>query len=109
MGVQKVVMLLGDLEKKIIADGEEEQKAFEAYEDWCHNGAKDKGFEITTAKASIEDLTATIGKAQSDISTLSAKIEDLGNAIAENDGDLKAATDIRQKENAEYVVTEQEL
>jgi len=107
--VQKVVTLLGDLETKIAADGEAEQKAFDAYVDWCNNAGKDKGFEIVTAKSSIEDLSATIGKATADISTLSAKIEDLAGSTATNDADLKAATTIREKENSEYVVTEQEM
>jgi len=107
--VQKVVMLLSDLEKKITADGEAEAAAYAAYEDWCNNAAKDKGFEITTAKSEIEDLTATISKAKSDIMSLSSKIEDLGSSIATNEADLKAATDIRQKENTEYVAVEQEL
>merc|ERR1719450_184871 len=77
--------------------------------DWCKNAAKDKGFEITTAKSDIEDLTATINKAQSDIVTLGSKIEDLGNALATNEADLKAATQIREKEHAEFVATDQEL
>lgn len=61
--VQKVVTLLGSLEMKIIKDGEEEQKAFDAFMEWCSTGETDKQWEIKTSKSNIQDLTATIGKA----------------------------------------------
>jgi len=104
-----VVQLLGELEMKIIKDGEEEKKAFDAFMDWCKTGASDKAYEIKTAKGDIEDLTATIGKADSDISTTSSKIEDLGASISSDDADLSAATSIREKENKEYTATEKEM
>merc|ERR1719207_360676 len=90
--VQKVVQLLGELEMKIIKDGEEEKKAFDNYMEWCRTGARDKEYEIKTAKSDIEDLTATIGKADSDLATSASKIEDLGASINSNEADLKAAT-----------------
>lgn len=107
--VQKVVQLLGELEMKIIKDGEAEKKAFDSYMDWCKNGASDKAYEIKTAKSDIEDLSATIGKAESDITTSSSQIEDLGSSISKNDADLQAATTIRNKETKEYAATEKEM
>eukprot|EP00448_Togula_jolla_P002710 CAMPEP_0170611418 /NCGR_PEP_ID=MMETSP0224-20130122/23179_1 /TAXON_ID=285029 /ORGANISM="Togula jolla, Strain CCCM 725" /LENGTH=713 /DNA_ID=CAMNT_0010936853 /DNA_START=10 /DNA_END=2151 /DNA_ORIENTATION=- len=107
--VQKVVTLLTQLEVKIMKDGQEEVKAFEAYADWCKNGAKEKEFEIKTAESDIEDLSATIGKAESDTVSLASKVEDLSAAISTNEADLKAATDIREKEHVEFVATEKEL
>merc|ERR1719163_41047 len=62
-----------------------------------------------TAKSDIEDLTATIGKADADISTTSSKIEDLGATISKNDADLQAASAIREKEVKEYTATEKEM
>jgi len=107
--VQKVVQLLGELEMKIIKDGEEEKKAFDNFMDWCKTGASDKAYEIKTSKADIEDLSATINKADSDITTSSSKIEDLGATLSTNDADLKAASSIREKENKEYTATEKEM
>jgi chromosome segregation ATPase len=107
--IQKVVQLLGELEMKIIKDGQAEKKAFEEFMDWCNNGAKDKEFEIKTAKSDIEDLTATIGKADSDLATSASKIEDLGASINANSADLKAASGIREKEHKEFVTTEAEM
>jgi len=107
--VQKVVELLGSLETKIIKNGQEEQKAFDAYADWCRTGAAEKNFEIKTAKADIEDATATIEKSSSDIETSSTKIGDLAAAITTNEADLKAATNIRDNEHKEFASTEAEL
>merc|ERR1719324_468425 len=107
--VSKVVELLKGLQAKIVADGEKEDKAFDEYVDWCKTGAQDKAWEIKTAKAEIEDLTATIGKAGSVIETLSSKLEDLASSIATADSDLKAATEIREKEEKEFLANEAEL
>lgn len=107
--LQKVLQLLTDLETKVTADGERELNAYKEYAEWCKGSSRDKAFEIQTAKSDIEDLTATIGKAQSDVSAAVTKIEELGAAIAANDGDLKAATNIREKEQADFMSVEKEL
>lgn len=107
--VSKVLELLSGLEQKINKDAELENGAYTKFKDWCENGAKDKKFEIITAKASIEDLTATIGKAKADISSGGSKIDELAGDISTNDADLKAATQIREKEAHEFLATETEL
>jgi hypothetical protein len=107
--VSKVLQLLSTLEAKIKNHGEMELKAYQEYEAWCKDGAKDLGYEIKTAKADIEDLTATIGKATSDISASSSKIEELSSDTQKNTADLKAATSVRTAEEKEYVAAESEL
>jgi len=105
----KVVQLLSELEAKISKDGAAEDKAYEAYSAFCGKSAQEKGFEIKTAKGEIEDLTATVGKANADISAASSKIEELAGVISGNDADLSAATGIREKERAEFQAAESEL
>merc|ERR1719160_1274269 len=100
--VSKVVQLLADLEAKITKEGEVEEKTFKEYMEWCDDGHKDKGFEIKTAKSEIEDLTATIGKATSDIEAAKTRIEELSASISQDEADLKAASAIRAKESAEF-------
>jgi len=107
--IQKVVQLLGELEQKVIKDGESEQKAYEEFVDWCKTGAADKKYEIKTAKADIEDLEATILKEASVIDSSTSKISDLAASITGDEADLKAATEIREKENSEFVAAEAEL
>mmetsp|Transcript_60496 Transcript_60496/g.94116 ORF Transcript_60496/g.94116 Transcript_60496/m.94116 type:complete len:705 (-) Transcript_60496:59-2173(-) len=107
--VSKVLQLLSSLESKIAKDGDVEEKLFEKYMDWCKNAKADTGYEIKTAKAQIEDLTSTIGKAISDIDASSTKIEELAGSISQDTADLKSATEIRAKESAEFTATEEEL
>lgn len=107
--VSKVLQLLSSLESKISKDGEVEEKLFEKYMDWCKNAKADTGYEIKTAKAQIEDLDSTIGKAVSDISAASTKIEELAGSISQDNADLKSATEIRAKESAEFTASEGEL
>jgi len=104
-----VISLLSGLEAKIKRDGAAEDKQHAAYMDWCRDGGKEKEFEIKTAKAEIEDLEATIKKAESDTLSLNAKIDDLAQDISTNEADLKGATSIRAKENAEFKAAESEL
>jgi len=107
--VQKIIELLTQLESKVIKDGEAEQKAFEEYAEWCETGAKDKEWEIKTAKSEIEDLESVIAKASSDIDEMTAKISDLAGSISTNEADLKAATEIRDKEHTDFAASESEL
>jgi len=107
--IAKVLELLTSLEAKIKTEGEAETTAHKAYVEWCDDGRTQMGFEIKTLKAEIEDLTATKEKAISDISSQQTKIEDLSGSIAQDDADLKAATEIRGKESAEFQAAEAEL
>jgi len=107
--VGKVIQLLGSLEAKITKHGEAELKAYNEYAAWCKDGAKDLEYEIKTAKSDIEDLSATIGKATSDIAAASSKIEELSADTTQNAADLKAATTVRNAEKKEYSTAEKEL
>lgn len=107
--LQQVLTLLGSLEGKVTAAGEKEEAAYTKFAEWCNNGARDKQYEIKTAKATIEDLTATITKANSDIAGARTKIESLASEISSSDADLKAATQLRQKEEKEFTAAEAEL
>lgn len=107
--VQKVLQLLGELEAKIVKDGEAEQAAYEEFVDWCQNGAKDKEWEIKTAKAEIEELKATISSSGASIEEHTAKIEEVAASISTDEKDLAAATEIREKEHADFAGSEGEL
>jgi len=107
--IAKVLELLTGLEAKIHKEGDDEAKAHKEYVEWCDTGRANMGFEIKTLKSEIEDLTATKEKAISDIASEKTKIEDLGGSISQDDADLKAATEIREKEAAEFHSAEVEL
>merc|ERR1711935_854336 len=61
------------------------------------------------AEATKEKLEAKIGELASSITVSVSKIEELVAAIAADDAELKNATAIRKKENAEFTKNEAEL
>jgi len=107
--VAKVIEMLSDLQQKIIKEGEVSQKEYDEFSEWCEEESKNLQFEIKTGKATAEDLTATIEKAVSDISSFDETIKELAAQISTDEADLQAATEIRNKENAEFVVKEADL
>merc|ERR1719422_2851966 len=107
--LSKVLDLMGELTAKIVKEGEAEAKAYKEYFDWCDDMARNAGFEIKTAEAKKEKLEAKIGELTSSITVSTSKIDELVAAIAADDSELKNATAIRKKENAEFSKSEAEL
>merc|ERR1719262_1159638 len=107
--VSKVFEMLGDLEAKIIKEGEAAQKTYDEFSEWCEERSKNVGFEIKTGKAEVADLKATIEKETATISALGTKVEELSGSIASDEADLAAATKIRNEEAADFAAEEKEL
>lgn len=107
--VAKVLQLLSDMQTKIIGEGEEAQKAYSKTAEWCEERSKNLGFEIKTAKAETASLKATIEEETALAASLDSKVESLASSIASNEADLKAATQIRTKEAADFTAQEKEL
>merc|ERR1719242_1912250 len=100
---------MDELVAKINREGEAEAKAYQEYFAWCDDMAKNAGFEIKTATSKKEKLEAQIAELASSITVAVSKIEELVAAIAADDAELKNATTIREKENAEFKKNEAEL
>jgi hypothetical protein len=107
--IQKVIELISSLEAKLIKEGEAEEKAYKEFFEWCDDAAANKKFEIKTATAKKEKLEATITEAVSNAESAAASIEELSAQISTDQADLKAATEIRDKENKEFLANEAEL
>jgi len=107
--VGQVLGLLQKLRDTVVQDGEVEQKQFEEFAEWCEDEAKERQFEIKTGKSQQADLTATIDKASADFEVFTSKVDDLSKSIATVEQDSKAATAIREKENATFKAAEAEL
>jgi predicted nucleic acid-binding Zn-ribbon protein len=106
--VSKVFEMLASLQAKIIKEGEEAQKAYDEFSEWCEDRHTNVGFEIKTGKAEVEDLGASIEKETSKASALDTKIEELSGSIAKDEADLSAATGIRNQEAADFAAEEKE-
>merc|ERR1719440_688987 len=107
--IGKVLSMIGELQAKIIGEGDEAQKVYEEFSEWCEDQSKDLHFAIKTEKAEIDELNGVIEKETANAEELNAKIEDLASSIATNEADLKAATEIRDKEHADFSAEEKEL
>jgi len=107
--IEKIVQMISDLQGKVIGEGNDAQKTYDEFAEWCEDRSKNLGFEIKTGKAQVEELKATISEETSNIGALETKIEDLSSSIQANTADLAAATEIRNKENADFAAEEKEL
>jgi len=107
--ITKVLEMLADLETKIIGEGEVAQKEYAEYAEWCEDKSKDLMYEIKTGKAQVAELKAEIDKESATIEALTAKVEELSAKVATAEADLKAATEIRTKEAADFAAEEKDL
>lgn len=107
--VAKVLQLLTGLESKITKEGEAAKKAFDELTAWCDDRSTNLGFDIKTGTNEVAELNGVIAKQNSIMTSLNTKIGELGDSIATNEADLKAATDIRQKEAADSAAEVAEL
>jgi chromosome segregation ATPase len=105
----KVLDLIGELEAKVIQEGEAEVKAFKEYVEWCDDVAKNGKFAIEDATKQKDKLQADIAKLTGDIQTNDQKISDLAASISQADGELKDASLIRDKEQKDFATSEGEL
>merc|ERR1719382_190446 len=107
--VGKVLQLLSDLQTKIIGEGEAAQKAYVEYSEWCEERSANLGFDIKTEKSNIASLNAKIEEETALSGSLTEKLESLAADLATDEADLKAATEIRDHENADFLAAEKEL
>merc|ERR1719247_2687682 len=107
--IAKVIQMISDLESKIISEGNDAQKVYDEFAEFCEDRSRELGFEIKTGQAEVKDLTAAIAKEAATQESLNAKIEELSAAIATDEAYLKAATEIRAKEQGAFEAEEKEL
>merc|ERR1719253_1753433 len=103
--IQKVISLMNDMKAKGIKEKQDEEVSFTSFKQWCDDTTRQRQESITEAEEKMEQLTADIQKATSDIATLADEIQALDNQIASWNQDKKAATEVRQKEKADYQTT----
>merc|ERR1719389_1374688 len=107
--IDKVVSMIGELEQKIIKEGEEAHQVYVEFSEWCEDTSKNVMYEIKTGKSDVESLKAEIAKEAANIDAQTAKIEELAGAISMDEADLEAATHIRAKEEADFKAKEKDL
>merc|ERR1719247_3027587 len=106
--IAKVIEMLGEEKDKIKADLAAEAKTMAEYMAWCDDTQDEFFYGIKSAKAKIEELTATITDNTAQISALDEELTELGNEIAERQSEMEEAIAIRTKDHDEFVKAETE-
>merc|ERR1719210_1063871 len=107
--IRKVLQMMSDLQSKIIKEGEDAQKVYSEFAEWCEERSKSLTYEIKTGKAEVAELKASIAQDAATIGSLQERGETLAGELATDEADLKAATEIRSKEAAAFASSEKEL
>jgi prefoldin subunit 5 len=83
----------------------EEQVQFAAFKQFCDDTTTEKQGAITEATSLMDQLSANIAKNEADAETLAREITQLDEDISVFGGDKKAATQVREIENTDYLAT----
>jgi len=100
--LQKVLSMMDDMIKKGNDEKHKEEVAFNEFKVWCDQTREETTKAIKDGADSIVQLTADIEKAIADAENLKEEIEVLDKDRNTAEDELKAATKIRAKENADY-------
>jgi len=100
--------MLEDMHAKGVAEKEAEAAAQQEYTQFCKDTAWDKTTSIKTGKATIEELTADIGKAGADILVATKEIAALDADLTQWTQDVKRETDIRDEAHKVFSATHED-
>jgi len=103
--VQKVIALMEGMLEKGKKEKHEEQVQFASYKQFCDDTTTEKTRAIAEANEQIDVLKADIQKAAADVALLTKEIAGLDEDISIWNGDIKAATNVREIEKADYDAT----
>merc|ERR1719472_189943 len=95
--------------KQLEKEAEEDEEIYDQLACWCETNDKEKTKSIEEAESKIEDLTTKIEELTAGSARLNTEIKNLEKEVAENQEALDQATEIRQKELAEFNAEEKDL
>merc|ERR1719313_600164 len=107
--VTRIVQLMEGLIKKVEADGKAEEDLFEKYVCWYKTVVSSKKASNAEAKDRIESLTAFIDDVKSGRIEFTSERKDLEAEIEKLNTEIETATDMRNKENEDYLAAKDEM
>merc|ERR550537_1546065 len=107
--VTRVVQLMEGLIKKTESDGKAEEDLFEQYVCWYKTVTSSKKASNAEAKDRIESLTAYIDDVKSGRIEFTSERKDLEAEIEKLNTEIETATDMRKKENEDYLAAKDEM
>lgn len=107
--VQKVLEMMDTMKVKAEKLKAEEASTFRKYASWADNQQQDLGFQIKTGISDVEKLTAFIEAADLDVEKLGKDIKSIDSELDRMETEMSEATTLRNKENAIFMKTQQDL
>merc|ERR1719359_1297213 len=100
--VEKVIQMMQSMVEKGKKAKHEEQVQYNSYKQWCDETTVEKTRDIDEANQLIETLSADIQKYEADAQALAKEIAVHDEDIMTWKRDIKAATNVREIEKADY-------
>jgi len=107
--ITRVVQLMEGLIKKTESDGKAEEDLFDAYVCWYKTVVSSKKASNAEAKDRIESLTAYIDDVKSGRIEFTSERKDLEVEIEKLNTEIETATDMRKKENEDFLAAKDEM
>merc|ERR1719161_2000062 len=107
--ITRVVQLMEGLTKKIESDGKAEEDLFDKYVCWYKTVVSSKKASNAEAKDRIEALTAYIDYIKSGRVEFTSERKDLEAEIEKLNTEIETATDMRKKENEDFLAAKDEM
>jgi len=107
--VNKVVSMLEDLQKQVLAEGEAEAATYNKFACFCKTTQKAKSEAIATGKSDKSSLSADIEKYTKERDALDKTIANLQKAIEDAEKAMKTATEKSDAALAEYKTNDADL
>jgi chromosome segregation ATPase len=100
--IRKVVTMLQNMEKKVIAEGEKEKELFDKYMCYCKTSGGDLSKSISAAETKMPELESSIKEAEAKKAQLKEDLKQAQTDRAAAKTAMAEATALREKEAAEY-------
>merc|ERR1719456_1259920 len=107
--ITRVVQLMEGLSKKVEKDGKAEEDLFDKYVCWYKTVVSTKKASNAEAKDRIEQLTAYIDDVKSGRVEFTSERKDLEAEIEKLNTEIETATDMRKKENEDFLAAKAEM
>ena len=100
--VEKVMELMKKLSAQVTAEGKKEAEQYDKFACFCKEQADEKLYLIEKSEAIIAKQSAKIQKLSGEIADLNGEINELTSFIAQKEGQIKAAEDLRATQHEAY-------
>merc|ERR1719453_2925216 len=101
--------MLQMLQKKVVAEGEAEEKLYEKFMCYCKNGGATLAKSIADAEAKIPEVLSDLKEAEATKARLEAEVEQHKKDRADAKAAMAEATAIREKEAAAFAAENAEF